>query len=286
MPSFYALDVMRAAMGHIPDYEWLEARARDAGNATLAWPAPPRPEDAIDDQEHDLAVLRVLLDEKDREAVKGHAHYLLKLNECLRRSVIDRWARGEARWSVNDGLTRVSNDTRGGAGRAAAHGPALLAVGAAALQRVPVSVRAWRDVPSPAARAARAAQHMDPLTRGSLFHEIQAQFFRALRERQALPVTEARVDEAHIVLDAAAGRVAARAYDELAPAVDRVWNDAIASIRRDLHGWLHVLARMGTNGCRRCSSSGSARFLASAMPAACRTRWSFLVDSFCEVRSI
>ena len=47
------------------------------------------------------------------------------------------------------------------------------------------------------------------------------------------------------MLDAAAGRVAARAYDELAPAVDRVWNDAIASIRRDLHGWLHVLARDG-----------------------------------------
>ena len=40
-----------------------------------------RPEQAIDDQEHDLAVLRRLLDEPDRTAVKGHAHYLLKLNE-------------------------------------------------------------------------------------------------------------------------------------------------------------------------------------------------------------
>ena len=39
--------------------------------------------------------------------------------------------------------------------------------------------------------------------------------------------------------------MAARAYDELVPAVDRVWNDAIASIRRDLHGWLHDLARDG-----------------------------------------
>ena len=42
VPSFYALDVMRAATGRVPDYEWLEARARAAGNATLAWPAPPR----------------------------------------------------------------------------------------------------------------------------------------------------------------------------------------------------------------------------------------------------
>src|SRR6185436_17153973 len=77
-----------------------------------AWPAPSDPHEAIDDQEHDLAVLRQLFDDQDRERVKGHAHYLLKLNECLRRSVIDRWARGEPRWSVNDGLTRVAPDTR------------------------------------------------------------------------------------------------------------------------------------------------------------------------------
>ena len=111
VPSFYALDMMRAVTGSVPDHEWLEERARRAGNATLAWPAPPRPEDAIDDQEHDLAVLRALLDEKDSAVVKGHAHYLLGLNECLKRSVVDRWARGQKRWSVNDGLIRVSPAT-------------------------------------------------------------------------------------------------------------------------------------------------------------------------------
>ena len=63
VPSFYALDVMRAATGRIPHLEELERRAREAGDATLAWPAPTRPADAIDDQEHDLAVLRQLLDE-------------------------------------------------------------------------------------------------------------------------------------------------------------------------------------------------------------------------------
>lgn len=245
VPSFYALDVMRAAMGHVPDYEWLEARARDTGNATLAWPAPPRPEDAIDDQEHDLAVLRVLLDEKDREAVKGHAHYLLKLNECLRRSVIDRWARGEARWSVNDGLTRVSNETRVAlaAQRLTARSYSLSALqrfSACPYQFVLGAMYRLQPFEQP-----ESLQRMDPLTRGSLFHEIQAKFFRALRERQALPVTGANVEEARGVLDAAADAVAARAYDELVPAVDRVWNDAIASIRRDLHGWLHDLARDG-----------------------------------------
>jgi inactivated superfamily I helicase len=50
VPSFYALDLVRAATGTLPDHETLEERARDAGHATLAWPAPADPGDAIDDQ--------------------------------------------------------------------------------------------------------------------------------------------------------------------------------------------------------------------------------------------
>lgn len=245
VPSFYALDVMRAATGRVPDYEFLEARAREAGNATLAWPAPSSPDEAIDDLEHDLAVLRRLLDETNRDAVKGHAHYLLKLNECLRRSVIDRWARGEPRWSVNDGLTQVSNDTREAlaAQRLTARSYSLSALqrfSACPYQFVLGAVYRLQPLEQP-----EPLQRMDPLTRGSLFHEIQARFFRALQQRHALPVTSANVNEARTVLDEAADAVATRAYDELVPAVDRIWNDEIALIRRDLHGWLQYLARDG-----------------------------------------
>lgn len=245
VPSFYALDVMRAATGRIPDYEWLEERAREAGNATLAWPAPPRPDEAIDDLEHDLAVLRQLVDEKDRDRVKGHAHYLLKLNECLRRSVIDRWARGESRWSVSDGLIRVADDTRAMlASQRLTARPYSLSVlqrfSACPYQFLLATVYRLQplEVPEP-------LQRMDPLTRGSLFHEMQARFLRTLHERRTLPVTDPTLDEARAVLDEVVDLVAARAYDELAPAVDRVWHDEIASIRRDLHGWLPYLARDG-----------------------------------------
>jgi ATP-dependent helicase/nuclease subunit B len=245
VPSFYALDVMRAATGRVPDYEWLEARARDAGNATLAWPAPPDPREAIDDQEHDLAVLRQLLDEHDREAVKGHAHYLLKLNECLRRSVIDRWARGEPRWSASDGLTRVAADTREAlAAQRLTTRPyslsALQRFSACPYQFVLSAIYRLQPLEQP-----EPLQRMDPLTRGSLFHEIQARFFHALTVGAALPVTAASLEKAQRVLDEVADAVATQKYDELAPAVDRVWNDEIASIRRDLHGWLHYLARDG-----------------------------------------
>ena len=245
VPSFYALDVMRAATGRIPDYEWLEQRARETGNATLAWPAPARPEDAIDDLEHDLASLRHLLDERDRGRVRGHAHYLLKLNECLRRSVIDRWARGEPRWTVSDGLVRVSNDTRAmlASQRLTARPYSLSALqrfSACPYQFLLAAVYRLQPLEQP-----EPLQRLDPLTRGSLFHTIQAQFFRTLEGRAALPVTTGNFSEARRVLDEVTDSVTEAAYDELVPAVDRVWIDEVASIRRDLHGWLHYVARDG-----------------------------------------
>ena len=245
VPSFYALDVMRAATGRIPHYEVLEELARQTGNATLAWPAPPGPEDAIDDLEHDLAVLRRLFDDTDRERVKGCAHYLLKLNECLRRSVIDRWARGETRWSVNDGLIRVSRDTAPmiASQRLTARPYSLSALqrfSACPYQFLLAAVYRLQPLEQP-----EPLQRMDPLTRGSLFHEMQARFLRTLDERRALPVTGATSEQARAALDGVVDEVAGRAYDELAPAGDRVWIDEIASIRRDLHGWLHYLARDG-----------------------------------------
>jgi ATP-dependent helicase/nuclease subunit B len=245
VPSFYALDVMRAATGRIPHHEELERRARDAGDATLAWPAPSRPEDAIDDQEHDLAVLRRLLDENDPAAVRGHAHYLLKLNECLRRSVVDRWARGERRWSTSDGLIRVSPYTKDAlASRRLTARPyslsSLQRFSACPYQFVLASVFKLQplEVPEP-------LQRMDPLTRGSLFHEIQAHFFREMEGRGELPVTASSIETARAVLQAVVTAAADRWHDELAPAVERVWTDEIAAIRRDLRAWLDALARDG-----------------------------------------
>jgi hypothetical protein len=245
VPSFYALDILRAVSGRVPDHEWLEERARVAGNAMLAWPAPPRPEDAIDDQEHDLAVLRRLLDEKDRAAVKGHAHYLLSLNENLRRSVIDRWARGQNRWSPSDGLTGIPVHAAAalGAQRLGVRSYSLSALqkfSACPYQFLLSAIYRLQPVEPP-----QPLQRMDPLTRGSLFHDVQARFLRALKAGDALPVTAASYEAAQQALDATLDDVAERAHDELAPAIERVWADEVASMRRDLHAWLRHLAQDG-----------------------------------------
>jgi len=60
-----------------------------------------------------------------------------------------------------------------------------------------------------------------------------------------LPVTAANISGARASLDEVIDACAEHWHDELAPAVERVWVDEIASIRRDLHAWLHHLAQDG-----------------------------------------
>ena len=85
-------------------------------------------------------------------------------------------------------------------------------------------------------------ERLDPLTRGRMFHEAQADLVRALDVRDALPVTRDRLSDTWALLDETLDRLAARYYEELAPAIDRVWTDEIESMRTDLKGWVHHVA--------------------------------------------
>ena len=131
VPSFYMLDVMRAITGRIPKHEELQRHAAAAGGAKLDWPAPADASEAIDEIEHDLSTLRELIEASDRAGVRGHAHYLLGLNDALRRSVVRRWARAQSRWRTQDGLVVPRRRHQADAGDAAARRPALLGVCAA-----------------------------------------------------------------------------------------------------------------------------------------------------------
>jgi UvrD/REP helicase N-terminal domain len=62
--------------------------------------------------------------------------------------------------------------------------------------------------------------------------------FARLREDGFLPVRSSNLQEAQQRLDAVIAEVAARSKDNLAPAIDRVWEDGVAAIRADLREWL------------------------------------------------
>jgi ATP-dependent helicase/nuclease subunit B len=83
-----------------------------------------------------------------------------------------------------------------------------------------------------------AIDQLDPLQRGSLIHEVQFNLFARLREDGFLPVRPSNLHQAQQRLDVVIAEVAARYRDDLAPAVDRVWEDGVAAIRADLREWL------------------------------------------------
>jgi ATP-dependent helicase/nuclease subunit B len=242
VPSFYALDVVRAITGEIPDHRKLATEAAEEAGASLAWPAPKDPARAIDDLEHDLASLKPLLDSRDPAAVRGQARYLLDLNAALARSIRSRWARAHKAWSKSDGLIQVSPAIKSAIDKERlASRPYSLS----ALQRYSTCPYQFllatiyrlqpREEPEPLVR-------LDPLTRGSLFHRAQAEFYRAMQQKGALPVTRDRVPEASRVVEDALERVAAEYEEQLAPAIPRVWQDEIGELRRDLGIWVQKMA--------------------------------------------
>ena len=101
VPSFYALDLLRAADGRLPALDEIEPTRTEA---TLSWPAPDERSQAIDDTEYDLALLAPLLRAGAR-GVRGKGRFLLEENECLARSLRTRWSRWETRrFNAADGL--------------------------------------------------------------------------------------------------------------------------------------------------------------------------------------
>jgi CRISPR/Cas system-associated exonuclease Cas4 (RecB family) len=239
VPSLYALEVWRAMTGRVPSADELQQVASRASHATLAWPAPADREDAIDPLEHDLATLRGLVGEPDHRA-RGRAHYMLQLNDCLQRSVRERYMRGKRTWSHWDGIAEMTDRLKPVLD---AHRLGARAYSLSALQKY--SACPYQFFLSAICRMRPAddlepLQRMDPLTRGSIFHAVQASFYRRVKQLGALPLAAHR-DRALTVLDEAVAEIAAREYEQLAPAIDRIWNDELATLRRDLRLWVYEI---------------------------------------------
>jgi CRISPR/Cas system-associated exonuclease Cas4 (RecB family) len=244
VPSLYALEVWRAMTGRVPSADELQQAAARTSQATLAWPAPADRAEAIDALEHDLATLRALVDEPDHRA-RGRAHYILQLNACLQRSVRERFMRGKKAWSHWDGITTATERVTP---ILAQHRLGARRYSLSALQKY--AVCPYQFLLSAIYRMRPAddlepLQRMDPLTRGSLFHAVQTAFYRQLQSEDALPVTPASLEHALAVLDDAVKKIATDEYEQLAPAIDRVWHDEIGAIRRDLRLWVDEIARAG-----------------------------------------
>ncbi|MDB5108453.1 MAG: ATP-dependent nuclease, subunit, partial [Candidatus Binatus sp.] len=241
VPSFYALEILRATKGSLPGFEELSRHAASGQVSRLGWPTPPTPNDAIDEAEFDLAVLDKLLD-TDPQTTIGAANYLLDANPHLGRALRARARRWLKRWTAADGLVDPDDDAKAALVK---HQLSERSYSPTALQNLAACPYRFflkaihrlepREEPE-------AIETLDPLTRGSLFAEVQFEILSELRRRNALPVTADNLDEASNLIDQRIEEVARKFHDELAPAIERVWRDGIDSVRADLREWLRRAA--------------------------------------------
>ncbi len=241
VPSFYALEILKAAEGRLPGFDELASRAASQPAARLSWPAPANPADAIDDAEFDLSVLDKLVD-ADPQTTTGAANYLLGANVHLARALRARARRWRKLWTPVDGLVDPDPAALAALGRhqlsARSYSPTALQNFAACPYRFflqAIHRLEPREEPE-------AIETLDPLTRGGLFAEVQYEILTALRELDVLPVTPEDLEDASALLDDRLDEVAARWHDELAPAIERVWRDGIDGIRADLREWMRRAA--------------------------------------------
>ena len=241
VPSFYALELLRAAEGKLPDLKLFERQAAEAAPTRLDWPAPRNPIDSIDDAEFDLSMLGHIMQLPAVEA-KGSAHYLVDANSHLVRSLRNRARRWRTKWFNVDGLVEPKPETL----------KQLEAFRLSAKPYSPSSLQQYADCPYrfflyaiqhlEPRETPSALEQMDPLTRGALFHETQHKLMEELKAKDLLPVTQDHLPQALQALDAALDHMAAEFAELLAPAIDRVWKNEVEELRTDLRGWLQHVA--------------------------------------------
>src|SRR5438093_128368 len=71
---------------------------------------------------------------------------------------------------------------------------------------------------------------LDPATRGHLFHRVQADVMRVLANEGRLPLAADGIEYARAALGRTLDRVAEQYREQLAPAIQRVWQDEVESM--------------------------------------------------------
>ena len=246
VPSLYALDVLRGAEGKLPDLDELGRRAEAGGAAVVGWPAPEEPEDAVDESEFDLALLRPYLGAGAPVAQRrGRARFLLESNEHLKRALEARGRRWRRPWFPVDGLVDASPEAL----------EALVAQRIGARSYSPTALQHYAACPYrfflqavlrlyPRDELVQLEQ-LDPMTRGSIFHEIQFRLFGALKEADLLPVAADNLEGVFERLDDELDSSERDYREQLAPPIERVWKAEFEGLRADLRGWLRQVADEG-----------------------------------------
>lgn len=234
VPSFYALDVLRAVTGALPDVDEMLVEAQQRSDVRLDWPAPREPDRALDVFERDLAELRALAP-RDKDARRGRARWLLEDNPFLASALRTRWRRvHKAHFYEADGLVApgsyVARELAARSLKERPYSPSALQHYAAC----PLRFFFFSVLGLEHKEPREEVETLDPITRGELFHDVMARFLHALRARRTLPIPTSAIDDALRLLEELFAREARDVAARIEPTVPRIFEADRDAVLDDL----------------------------------------------------
>ena len=245
VPSYYLAEAFRAGLGKIPTLAEIRAQAGKESQVVRGIRAPRNPSHAIDRREFDLGRVAGALGRPEAgSAGAGTAAYLLS-DPALARSLRQEYMRQQWKWQSPDGFLHPDPEALAALERHRPGNRSFSVTGLEAYASCPYQFFLKNIVRLRPIERPEALLHLDPLTRGSLLHDVFFHLGREFRERNLAPLTEARLSEAFAMLETVFWRVEEEVRERVAPAIGRIWQDQMDGLLGDLRGFLQRYAATG-----------------------------------------
>ncbi len=231
-PSYYLAEVLRAARGKSHTLRMIRDDAERTNPMVPGVRAPEGSGRALDLPEFGLSRVMAALGSDRRDPQPGAAAFVLR-EPFLARALRQEWMREQRKWTAADGFVlRGDSETAKALER---HRPGAHPYSATGLQNFAEcpyrfflkNVLRMRRIDRPEPRA-----YLDPLTRGSLAHDVLFHVGQDLRP--LAPLTPEKLEEALDIVERRFREVAAELRERAAPPVDSIWRDEMAGIRAEI----------------------------------------------------
>ncbi len=235
VPSLFALEVVRALEGALPDLASLAPGVASGSGARVGFPAPRDPEVAIDSVERELAFLGE--HRATPEASRGRARILLVGHPHVHRALRARWARHRRdQLSPTDGLVATQPQTRARLARYRLRtrpaSPSALATYSECPYRYFLhAIVHLTPRPDPS-----VVESLDPVTLGALHHACQALLVRRVAESGVDPTDPRNAAHVRHLAKTVVAELAADARSRLDPLLDSVFERDVQALERDVLG--------------------------------------------------
>ena len=245
VPSYYLAETFRAGFGRIPTLSGILAEAAGGSQVVRGLRAPKDPQAAIDRREFDLAGVAGALSRTDARGPGAASAAFLLSDPALARSLRQEYMRQGRKWQSPDGFLHPGPDALAALeeyrpGNRSFSATGLEAYGACPYQFFLKNLVRLRPVERP-----EALVHLDPLTRGSLLHDVFFHLGRQLRDRGMAPLARDDLEEAFSILEDAFWRVEEETRERVAPMFPAIWKDQMDGLLGDLRGFLQRHAGSG-----------------------------------------